>query len=176
MTPEEKAERARQRMIAKAQEFQIGTYVARFVAPEFQRMIRAEAAAEPPWPALAIVAGRAERTFRCVGFCVCATCGAVRPWSGGLGGMHTGHFLASRRFSILFDEDNVAPQCSKCNRYRGGAPQEFRLWMEAVRGPETIARLERLKSTTRTFTREELVDMRLEFKRRLAAAVERMGE
>jgi hypothetical protein len=49
-------------------------------------------------------------------------------------------------------------------------PQEFRMWMEAVRGRETVERLEKLKTTSRTFSRDELVDMRLEFRRRLREA------
>ncbi len=89
--------------------------------------------------------------------------------------MHTGHFLASRRNSIVFEEDNVAPQCSKCNRYRSGAPQEFRQWMLAVRGEETVERLERLKTTSRQFSLDELVDMRIAFQARLRDAEARMG-
>lgn len=98
------------------------------------------------------------------------TCGKVQAWNGGIGGMHTGHFLGSRCFSILFEEDNVAPQCSSCNRYHSGMPDQFRLWMEHVRGVEVIERLERLKATTRRFTRDELVDMRIEFKQRMKKA------
>ena len=174
LTPEEKAERARQRMIDKAKEFQIGTYVNRFVAPEFQQMIRAEYASRPGRGMLAIVDGKPQRVSRRLGYCVCVTCGKVAPWKSGLGGMHCGHFLASRCFSILFEEDNVAPQCSGCNRYHSGRPQEFRLWMEHVRGLEVVERLQQLKATSRHFTREELVDMRIEYKRRLSEAVERM--
>jgi len=39
---------------------------------------------------------------------------------------------------------------------------------------KVIERLEALKQTSRQFTREELVDMRLEFRRRLKAAEETM--
>jgi len=165
----------RDRMIEKAREYTTGTYIRKFVAPEFQRMIRAEYGARPAGPVRAIVAGNLDTVDRRRGQCVCVTCGKVLPWSGGIGGMHTGHFLASRRASIVFEEENVAPQCSGCNRYHDGMPQQFRLWMEVVRGPEVVDRLERLKATSRQFTREELVDMRIEFKRRLKAAEEAMS-
>ncbi len=174
LTDQEKAANARQRMLTKAREYTTGTYVNRFVAPVFQRMIRAEAAAQPDGWTPAIVDGELAHKWRNVGQCVCVTCGKRGPWSSGLGGMHTGHFLASRRNSILFEESNVAPQCSHCNRFQGGSPQQFRMWMLAVRGEETVARLERLKHTTRSFTREELVDMRIEYQARLKAAEERM--
>jgi len=174
LTPKEKAERARQRMIDSARQYQIGTYMHRFVSKVFQRMIRAEAAAVPPTFATVIKDGKLWSSYRSLGFCVCVTCGKVAPWSSGLAGMHTGHFLGSRRFSIVLEEDNVAPQCSHCNRYEGGAPQRFRQWMLAVRGREVVERLEKLKTTVRQFTREELVDMRIEFQSRLKAAEERM--
>ena len=169
-----KAERARQRMLDKAKEFSTGTYVARFVAPVFQRMIRAEAAALPAGFAPAIIKGQLTEVFRHVGQCVCVTCGVVKAWNSGLGGMHTGHFLASRRNSILFDESNVAPQCSRCNRYESGKPQHFRLWMEDIRGSEEIERLEHLRNTIRKFTLDELVDMRIKYQTRFKAAEARV--
>jgi hypothetical protein len=182
LTLEEKAERARRRMIEKAREYSTGTYANRFVSPIFQRMIRAEAAAMPTGKTPAIVDGewscaQLAHVFRKVGQCVCVTCGKVLPWSGGVArysGMHTGHFLASRRNSILFDEDNVAPQCSHCNYHEHGAQQRFTMWMVAVRGEEAVQRLRELKNAVLQFSREDLVDMRIEYKARLKAAEERM--
>ena len=178
LTLQEKTARKRQRMLDKAREYSLGTY-ARQVAALFQRMIRAEAAALPEGITPAVVNGEIRDVFRRVGQCVCVTCGKVAGWKGGAnryGVMHTGHFLASRRNSILFEEANVAPQCPSCNFFRHGAPQEFRLWMLAVRGQETVERLERLKHQTVSFTREELVDMKLAFQKRLKAAEHHIKE
>ena len=175
LSQEEKAERARQRMQEKAKQYTLGTYSRKYVAPVFQRMIRAEAGADLLSYPLAIINGEVSGVSRVLGDVVCITCGKTGPWSGGLSGMHTGHFLASRRNSILFEEDNVATQCSYCNRYQSGAPQRFRLWMEYTRGVETIERLERLKGTVRHFTREELVSLRIGYKARLDAAIARMN-
>ena len=175
LTEEEKAERARERMLEKAKQYTIGTYCAKFVAKVYQKMIRAEAAAEPNGHTRAVMHGELRNVFRYIGECVCVTCGKVLPWTGSTtGGMDAGHFIASRRNSILFEEANVAPQCARCNRFQGGAPQAFRQWMEAVRGTEEIERLQQLKATVRQFTRGELVDMRIEYTRRLKAAVERI--
>jgi hypothetical protein len=88
--------------------------------------------------------------------------------------MHTGHFAASRRNSILLLEENCAPQCSHDNFYRSGAPAEFRMWMLAVRGIEVIERIEALKRTSVSFTLEELVDRRIAYKARLDAAIAKM--
>ena len=169
LTPEQRAARRRQRMIDKAREYQVGTYSRKFVAPVFQQMIRAEAAVLPG-SILAIVGGELLSVPRTIGECVCITCGKVHPWKGGVdrfSGMHTGHYLASRRNSILFEEDNVAPQCSHCNYQNGGEQQLFSKWMLAVRGIETIERLEALKRTVVVFSRDELVDMRISFADRL---------
>jgi hypothetical protein len=174
LTAEEKAERARQRMIEKAYEKSTGTYSAECVAPVFQQMIRAEAAAQATSVTAAIVNGGLEHVLRMVGQCVCVTCGKVSPWTTQEGTMQTGHFVPGRTFSVLYREDNVAPQCSYCNNYLHGATDRFRLWMSAVRGDETIERLERLKATTRQYTREDLVDMKIGYKVRLEAAKERM--
>ncbi len=174
LTVKEKTERKRQRLLETVIKRGPAQYITQILAPLFQRMIRAEAAALPAGSEMAVVCGELGLVDRQLGQCVCVTCGEVEPWSSGLGGMHTGHFLASRRNAIVFDEDNVAPQNSRCNRYENGAPQRFRLWMLAVRGQETVERLERLKTTTRQFTREELVDKRIEYAARLKAAEERM--
>lgn len=176
LTPEQKAANARTRMIEKAKEFSTGTYLGRFVAPLFQKMIRAEAGADPRQYVTAVVDGQIRQVERSLGYCACITCGKVLRWDSGIKGLHTGHFLASRRNSILLEESNCAPQCSSCNYYRSGAPQEFRLWMRMVRGPEAIERLERLKQASRTFGREEIVDMRIAYAARLAAAEARMKE
>jgi len=170
LTPDEKAARARNRMLDTSRQYTLGTYSRKFVAPIFQKMIRAEWAAQPTGSVISIVDGKIEIVFRRRGQCVCVTCGKVQAWSGGLGGMHTGHFLGSRRLSILYDEDNVAPQCSHCNRFSNGSPQAFRMWMVHVRGYEIIERLRKLKDSSVTMTREELVDKRIEYAARLKQA------
>lgn len=180
LTTEQKAERSRQRMIDNARQWQLGTYSAKFVAPLFQQMIRAEAGARPAGLCVVIVDGEVSQAMREIGYCACVTCGKVSPWKGhGQANwkgyeLHTGHFLASRRNSILFEEENCAPQCSHCNYHRSGEQQLFRKWMLAVRGEATVERLERLKNVVRKFTREELVDMRIGYAARLQAAEKRM--
>jgi hypothetical protein len=174
LSHEEKANNARTRMIEKAECFGTTTYVRKYVAPLFQKMIRAEAGADPRQYVTAVVHGVIAQVERSLGNCVCITCGKVLRWNSGIKGLHTGHFLASRCNSILLEESNTAPQCSSCNYYRSGAPQEFRLWMRMVRGPEAIERLERLKQESRTFGRDELVDLRIAYAARLAAAEETM--
>lgn len=163
--------RTRAKLLNTARQYSTGTYSRQFVAPLFQRMIRAEAGADPRPYVTAVVAGVVRQVARDIGECVCVTCGQQHKWNSGIQGLHTGHFLASRCNSILYEEANVAPQCAHCNYYSGGAPQQFRQWMEAVRGPKEIERLQMLKTQPRSFTREELVEMRIAFQSRLKIAV-----
>lgn len=168
-TETEKALAARQKLIDTSRQFAADKYCRKFVAPLFQKMIRAEKAALVG-PCLAVVDGKLTQVTRRVGQCVCVTCGKVDAWNSGIKGMHTGHFVASRRNSILLLEENCAPQCSSCNFYRDGSPSEFRIWMEAVRGIEVIERIQDLKRTSVSFRHDDLVDMRIEYAKRLKAA------
>ena len=175
MTPEEKAARKRQRMIEKAKEYQTSTYSRKFVAPVFQRMIRAEYASREAGLMNSVVDGEMATVFREVGQVVCVTCGKVCRWDDSKS-VNTGHFLASRRNSILYEEDNVAPQCVHCNLHLSGSQNAYRKWMLFVRGTHSTQRLEQLKQQSVSFTREELVDMRIAYTKRLKAAEERMKE
>jgi len=176
LSPSEKAERARQRMLDKAAEMSTGKYIRKFVARDFQAMIRAEAAAQPAGYTPAIVDGRLTRVYRRVGECVCVTCGRVGPWKSWTDSdrMNGGHFVGGRSQSIVFEEDNIAPQCAWCNKHESGARAEYREWMLAVRGKETVARVERQRHADVRFTRDELVDKLIDYRARIRAAEERM--
>jgi len=168
LSPKEKAERARERMLDTAKKYQNSTYSRKFVAPVFQKMIRAEAACDPRQYLTAIVEGEIRQVERKFGQCVCVTCGRVAAWDSR--DMQTGHFLASRRNSILYEEMNVAPQCSVCNGHRSGSVNEYRKWMIYMRGLDVVEHLERLKTQSVTFTRFDLVDMKIDYANRLKAA------
>ena len=174
LTDEEKSLRKRQRMIEKAKGMQQSTYSSKNVAPIFQKMIRAEFAAEPTGWTPAVVNGVIDQVFRTRGQCVCITCGKVLPWTTHRGDMQTGHFIPGRTFSVLYDEDNVAPQCSHCNRFLSGDTMNFRIWIEETRGEITVDRLQSQRGKTRKYTHEELVDMRIVFQKRLDYAIEKM--
>lgn len=176
--PELKAKRARQKLLEKAKEYTTGTYSRKFVAGTFQRMVRAEAGADQRRFAIAVVDGKVQQVARSLGECVCVTCGKIAFWTGnGIGGgeIETGHFIGSRRVSILFEERNAHPQCKNCNRHLYGNHGCYEMWMRAVYGQEEIDRLRRLKNASITFDREQLVDFRIAFQARLKAAMEKMN-
>ena len=174
LSAEIKAERARNKLIEKAKEYQLGTYTNRFVAPLFQSVVRAEAASDPRAFVTAVVNGTIQQVARQLGECACVTCGRVAAWKGtsiGGGEIETGHFVASRRASILFEPTNAHPQCKTCNRHMSGNQGCYEMWMRAVYGQDEIDRLRRLKNANVTFDREQLVDKRIEYKARLDAAI-----
>ena len=177
LSPEEKLARKRERMIEKAREYQIGTYARKFVASLFQQVVRAEAAIDPRPFITAVVDGEITQVPHEFGFCTCVTCGKSGPWKGnsiGGGVIESGHFIASRRMSILFEETGVNPQCKHCNQHLSGNQGCYEIYMRFMYGQKEIDRLRKLKNETVSFTRETLVDMRLSYQARLKEAVQSM--
>jgi len=84
--------------------------------------------------------------------------------------MHAGHWIGRVHQSTLFEPDNLAPQCDGCNEHGHGKQQEYLMWLQKVRGLNVVDRLLRLKHQPKSFLLYDLVDMRIEFSRRLKAA------
>ena len=166
MPPEEKASRARQRMLETAR----GCNYQKRVATAFQLMIRAEFGADDRPYHTAVVDGSLRQVARDIGQVVCVTCGDVYWWRDPYKRINTGHFLG-RCNSICFEETNVAPQCVKCNKYRHGERGVFEVWVRHVHGAAEVERLQRLNNQTRKFYNDELVDMMIGYQARLKAAV-----
>ena len=135
-------------------------------ATDFQKCIRAEAAAKG-CDEFCVINGEYSRFKSPVGYCVCVTCGALHPWN--TNKMDAGHFLAGRSNSILFEPYNCHPQCKYCNR-TGGAPQAYWLYMVSAYGEDVVTMLEQLKRESVSFTRDELVAMRREYRARVKEA------
>ena len=146
------------------------------VSKDFQKMIRAEYGALVRLE-LCVMHGERHRIFSPRGYCVCVTCGSIKPWSApktaGIDCMDAGHFLGSRRNSIVFEETNCHCQCSHCNRMQGTA-EEYDVYMNKRYGRDEIDRLRRLKNTEVKFDREELMDMRDEYYDRQQIAIEKI--
>jgi hypothetical protein len=171
LSPEEKASRERERLIESAKADSLQTYRGK-VARIFQRLVRAEAAAAPAGFSRHYWEGGICESYRQVGECVCITCGAVKPWNHK--GMHAGHWIGRVHQSTLFEPDNLATQCGGCNEHRHGMQQEYLIWLQRVRGLNVVDRLLVLKHKPKSFTRDALVDMRIEFSKRLKVAVDKM--
>lgn len=126
------------------------------VAGTFQEMVRAE---------------HADRS----GECTCVCCGRRHPWKG-TGRLNSGHYFSRRHRATMFDERNVHPVCSYCNTRLGGNLGKHREYIIATFGQEEFDALDALHNTTKQWTRDELIEMRIEFARRLDKAKSRLAQ
>lgn len=163
----DKEARARQKTIEAWKAFSPQTCRTK-TARIFQRMTKAEAAAEPAGFSPHVLDGVMLASYRHIGQVVCITCGKVSGWD--VKAMHCGHWIGRAHASTLLESDNVACQCALCNNHNHGRLREFTLWMESVRGINTIERLQSLKRQSVAWSREDLVDKRIAFAKRLKAA------
>ena len=165
------------RLMKTAATYRPHKYQSEFVQPEFNRMIRAEAAAVVG-VVPAVVGGTIYDMASPLGYCVCVTCGDLHEWNKPKhfgGRLDSGHFLTGNRISL--EETNCHPQCSTCNSWGSGQSSDYRLFMVHVYGQDEIDRLMQLKNA-RNYeppTREWLIEKRIEFEDRTASAVAKMG-
>lgn len=97
------------------------------------------------------------------GFIECVTCGVTKPFAE----MQAGHFIPKKKGnSIYFVEENIHPQCVRCNKYESGNLVEYTRYMIDMYGIEKVDELRALSNTTVKFTVNDLLDMEAEFKQR----------
>jgi hypothetical protein len=83
------------------------------------------------------------------GFCSCVTCG----WTGEIASMQCGHFVPKAKGnSVYFEENNLAPQCYRCNINLGGNIVEYYSYIVHKFGQEEVERLRLLARETVKFT------------------------
>lgn len=141
------------RMLEKFKALRLGVCVAK-TAKEFQRAVRIEAADSDGWVQ-------------------CVTCSNRDRWDSGT--MHAGHFVSGRKGSVLFDKRNVAVQCNRCNTYLGGNQEAYAKYMRKRYGQKVIDELLRLRNETTEYTRDKLVEMRIEYMDRVKREKRRLG-
>lgn len=87
------------------------------------------------------------------GFCECVTCGALKHWKK----IQAGHFIPGRKGWILFCEEVINPQCSRCNRWLSGNWANYYEYMVKKHGLMKVLALIDLKNKEMSSTemREE---------------------
>lgn len=107
------------------------------------------------------------------GMITCVTCGTVKPFAE----MQAGHFIPKKRGnSIYFVEENIHPQCVRCNNYESGNLVEYTRYMIDMYGIEKVDELRALSNTTVKFTVTDLLDMEADFKEKLKQAEHMCGD
>lgn len=98
-----------------------------------------------------------EGTARCV------TCGALAHWSQ----MDAGHFWKRQHQATKFDPFNVAVQCTRCNRFRGGAEAEHAAYIIKEYGLIVFDELEERHRQVKKWRRDEIEGLILEYRGKL---------
>ena len=86
---------------------------------------------------------------------VCITCSRTFPWKE----VDAGHYISRRHPSTRWHEKNVHAQCKGCNRYRGGAPDEYALALQRKYGENILQELNREKNKDKKWKIQELRNM-----------------
>ena len=97
------------------------------------------------------------------GMVQCTTCSSKKHWRE----MHAGHFIPKTFDAVYFIEENIWPQCPKCNTWRHGALMEYTLHIIDTYGRETVEWLQGKARDSRPLTVDELLEIEKEFKESL---------
>jgi hypothetical protein len=89
------------------------------------------------------------------GWVSCVTCGQAMPWEES----QAGHFVKRGHHMVRWDEQNVHPQCPRCNLYLNGAQDEYAAYILNTYGKETLDRLLRAKRQSKRWTMAELREL-----------------
>lgn len=92
------------------------------------------------------------------GYVKCISCEKVDHYKN----LDCGHYLPkSLGLSIYFEETNVAPQCTHCNRFRHGNQPKYALALIEKYGPEILEELDKKQRNPRqikSWEYEELIE------------------
>ena len=90
------------------------------------------------------------------GYVRCVTCGQSHHWKD----MDAGHFVSKARgSSIYFVEENIHPQCQRCNRFLEGNKHLYTLYMIDMYGREKVEELELLARQTESWRLSDYEEM-----------------
>jgi len=84
----------------------------------------------------------------------CFTCGVTKNWKYEI---DAGHFQSRGKYETRWNEQNVKPQCKRCNGFRGGEQYRFAKNLDALYGEGTAEWLEFESNQSARFTNDELL-------------------
>ena len=84
----------------------------------------------------------------------CFTCGVTKNWKYEI---DAGHFQSRGKYETRWNEQNVKPQCKRCNGFRGGEQYRFAKNLDALNGEGTAEWLEFESNQSARFTNDELL-------------------
>ena len=82
--------------------------------------------------------------------------------------MEGGHFIPRGKIPTKLIEENVNPQCVRCNKFdQEYAKIQYRRYMDETYGAEFVEELEALSRTVKKYTRSEAEDILEDLKAQL---------
>jgi len=105
------------------------------------------------------------------GHCACVTCGLVKPWDE----MQGGHFIGRKWTATKLMEENINPQCARCNGPLRGNMIAYTLYMQDKYGREFVEELERIKHVTKKYYRNEVLELQQKYKDEIEKIREEKG-
>jgi len=85
----------------------------------------------------------------------CFTCGVSKSWKYEI---DAGHFMGRGKYATRWDEQNVKPQCKKCNGFRSGEQYLFSKHLDEEYGKGTADELVYQSNQLAKFTNDELLE------------------
>lgn len=101
----------------------------------------------------------------------CVTCNTSVHWKDAQGG----HFISRVKSFHKLREENIHPQCSRCNGPLRGNLVAYTLFMQDTYGRDFVEWLEQSKNTGRKWVRSELEDLRADLKERIREQDQRLA-
>jgi hypothetical protein len=98
------------------------------------------------------------------GYLFCVTCEAVMHWKEA----DAGHYHPRTDGNALFfDERNIHPQCTACNRFRRGNLTRYALYLTKTYGPTILEELDAKRRQFLKITESDYIDMIADYRERL---------
>ena len=105
------------------------------------------------------------------GLCECVTCGKRLPWDE----MQGGHFISRAYIIHKLLEENIHPQCRRCNGPLKGHEIPYTLYMIDMYGREFVDHLNETKGDGKKYKRAEIEAIASSFKSRLTEIEKELG-
>lgn len=100
------------------------------------------------------------------GYVKCFTCGKADYWQN----LDAGHYIPkSVSLYLRFDERNLKPQDTACNRFRHGNLTQYALALEKLYGPGILEELDSVRHTPTKYNRGDYESMIETYTKKLAA-------
>src|SRR5258706_4936773 len=93
----------------------------------------------------------------------CVTCGHIDDWKA----QDAGHFWKRQHKATRWNPINVAVQCSRCNRFRGGAEAEHAAYIIREYGLAAFQDLEEQHVRVKKWSRDEIEGLIAFYKQKL---------